>query len=218
MSSLTEQIFDKGYADRILSDHQIASITGGSKARRYGLVNRALKDGSLLRLKRGLYALGPRYRSIPLHPYAIAQAMLPGSYISMETALSFHGWIPEAVYETISITPGRKTRKLLHKKFGQFIYYPLALKPYQFLQSVQRHEAGTQFALVADPLRALMDIIAYRKTAWTGLDWLEHGLRIDPQHLAELNDNDFEALASVYKHTRARTFLKELQTELRNTQ
>lgn len=216
MNTLAEQILDHGYADRILSDRQIASLVGGSEARRYGLVNRALKDGTLLRLKRGLYALGSRYRSAPLHPFAIAQAILPGSYISMETALSFHGWIPEAVYETISITPGRKTHTYQHKDFGQFTYYPLALKPYQFLQSVQRHEAGTQFVLVADPLRALMDIVAHRKTTWTGLDWIEHGLRIELDHLAKLNDNDFEALASVYKHKRARTFLQELQSELRN--
>ena len=218
MNTLAEQILDHGYADRILSEQQIASLVGGSEARRYGLVNRALKDGSLLRLKRGLYALSPRYRSAPLHPFAIAQAILPGSYISMETALSFHGWIPEAVYETISITPGRKTLSYKHKDLGLFTYYPLALKPYQFLQSVQRHEVGTQFALVAEPLRALMDIVAHRKTQWTGLNWIEQGLRIEPDHLAELSNNDFDALADVYKHKRARTFLQEFRAELWNTQ
>lgn len=214
MSTLTDKLGDAGYVDHILNERQIASILNGSESRRYALVNRALKDGSLTRLKRGIYALGPSQRSTPLHPFAIAQAILPGSYISMETALSYHGWIPEAVYETISITPRRKTLKYKHDKFGQFTFTPLAHHKYQFLQSVARHKAGAQMVLIADPLRALMDLVAYRKKAWTDIDWIEQGLRVELTNLSDLKTKDFKSLELVYKHKRVRSFLHELKTEI----
>src|SRR3546814_701831 len=96
MSSLAQQITAAGLADHILSERQLGRLLGGGDARRYGLVNRALKDGSLLRVKRGTYLLGRDYRSQTVHPFAIAQSLVPGSYISLESALTWHGWIPEA--------------------------------------------------------------------------------------------------------------------------
>lgn len=73
MSSLVDQISAAGLADRFLNHRQLAELLGGSGARRYGLVNRALKDGSLIRLKRGCYVLARRYRRDPVHPFAGAE-------------------------------------------------------------------------------------------------------------------------------------------------
>src|SRR3546814_11016461 len=64
MSSLAQQITAAGLADHILSERQLGRLLGGGDARRYGLVNRALKDGSLLRVKRGTYLLGRDFRSL----------------------------------------------------------------------------------------------------------------------------------------------------------
>lgn len=93
MSALISQVAGAGYADRILRDQQIKRILGGSDDRRYGQVKRALQSGALIRIKRGLYVLAEQYREHPLHPFALAQALVSGSYVSMETALAFHGWI-----------------------------------------------------------------------------------------------------------------------------
>lgn len=43
--------------------------------RRYGLVNRALKAGELIRLTRGSYLLADRYRDYSGHSFALAQAI-----------------------------------------------------------------------------------------------------------------------------------------------
>lgn len=67
MKPLIDLIVEAGLADRILSEHELADLVGGSDARRYGLVNRALKDGSLVRLTRGTYVLGSQYRQAPVH-------------------------------------------------------------------------------------------------------------------------------------------------------
>ena len=101
---------------------QLGEAIDGGAARRYALVNRALKDGSLVRLKRGTYLLGKSYRSDAIHPFAVAQALIPGSYVSFETALAHHGWIPEAVYATASVTPGRKTLEFDTPVMGRFTF------------------------------------------------------------------------------------------------
>lgn len=54
MPSLQAALRLRGYTDRILTERQLADAIGGSAARRYGIVNRALKNRSLLRLKRGV--------------------------------------------------------------------------------------------------------------------------------------------------------------------
>jgi predicted transcriptional regulator of viral defense system len=118
MSSLAQQVSASALRDRVFNERQLSELLGGGDARRYGLVNRALKDGSLIRLKRGVYTLAKAHRSAPMHPFAVAQALLPGSYISFESALAYHGWIPEAVLVTASVTPGRKTLEIPATEFG----------------------------------------------------------------------------------------------------
>jgi len=211
MSSLASEVAKAGLGSRIFDERQLARLLGGGSARRYALVNRALKDGSLIRLKRGTYALGEPFRSDPIHPFAMAQAILPGSYISFETALSHHGWIPEAVFETSSVTPGRKTIVREAPGLGRFTFHPLATAEYQFLRAVERRQFGQSTAFIASPLRALLDLVALRKERWTDLHWLTGGLRIDEQHLSSLSKKDFAALAAVYKHKAVNHFLRSLE-------
>lgn len=215
MSALISQIKSAGYADRILSDQQIGRILGGSDDRRYGQVKRALQSGALVRIKRGLYVLAEQHREHALHPFALAQVLVPGSYISMETALSFHGWIPEAVYTTVSVTPGRKSQVLDHPNFGHFEFSPLALHKSGFLEGVHRHVISDQAMLVATPLRALMDLVAFRKQEWKGIAWLENGMRISKAHLLQIRSKDFLALRGVYKHKAVNEFLSQLERDVR---
>ena len=183
MTALVKEISAAGLAGRIVDERQLAELVGGSPARRYGLVNRALKEGALVRVKRGTYVLGTPYRADPVHPFAVAQSLLPGSYVSFETALSYHGWIPERVFTTASVSPGRKTLDYATEAFGSFAFHPLAIHDYRLLTSVDRVALGKLTALVAQPLRALLDLVALRKQPWQGLDWLKDGMRIDDAQL-----------------------------------
>ncbi len=211
MSSLAQQISAAGLGDRIFSERQLGETLGGGNARRYGLVNRALKDGSLIRIKRGTYTLATSYRSVAVHPFAVAQALLPGSYISFESALAYHGWIPEAVFVTTSVTPGRKTLEFPATEFGPFKYHPLAIADYRFLNGVERVTFDTLTAFVAQPLRALIDLVALRKLRWSGLDWLTSGMRIDDEVLLALSRKDFAAVRPAHKHKAVNSFLAELE-------
>ena len=215
MQPLAEMIIEQGLRDRVLSEDQLARIAGGSDARRYGLVNRALKSRDLVRVRRGLYVLARRYRSELAHPFAIAQALQPGSYVSFETALSTRGWIPERVHTTASVIPGRKSSVVEHPDFGNFSFSPLALHRDRFLELIERQQIGSQVALVARPLRALIDLVAQRKLEWQGLDWLIEGMRIEESNLRTVKAADVEALAGTYKQKAPNAFLARFVKEFR---
>ncbi len=218
MSALSSSLADGKLAGRVFDERQLGDAIGGGAARRYALVNRALKDGSLVRLKRGTYFLASPSRSDTIHPFAVAQALLPGSYVSFETALAYHGWIPETVFTTASVTPDRKTLEFDTPVMGRFTFHPLAIREYQFLVGVERQKLGALTAFVASPLRALLDLVALRKQHWTDLDLLTTGLRIDESHLRALKRKEFSNLRAVYKHKAVNDFLGSLERAVRARQ
>lgn len=216
MQTITEKLINHGLGDRIIRVEQLNRLIDGGDARRHGLVNRALKKNELLRVHRGVYILADRYRRQPIHPFVLAQGIVPGSYISFETALSFHGWIPEKVFTTASVTPGRKSRKYDNALLGSFTFTPLAIEQGAFLELIQRHEIGGQAVLIAAPCRALLDLVCLRKTIWQGIGWLTEGLRIDPGLLNSISREDITTLQHVYKHQRVQLFLSSFAKELFN--
>lgn len=214
MKAVTELILEQGLADRFIKAARLAQLLAGSSGRRYGLVNRAMKSGELLRIQRGLYVLAEQYRSHPCHPFALAQAIAPGSYISFETALAYHGWIPERVFTIASVVPGRKSRRYENKKLGTYSFYPLAIQPGYFLEMVDRIQIDGQTMLVAKPCRALVDLICLQKISWKGLAWFYEGLRIDVGLLKSITRRDIDILELVYKHKRVKSFLSSFSKEL----
>ena len=214
MQTLTEQLIEHGLNDRILTDVQLGRLISGSRQRRYNLVNRAMKAGELVRLRRGLYMLPNKYRSQACHPYALAQKLVPGSYVSLETALAFHGWIPEAVYTTASIVPGRKAKRFDCESLGMFGFYPLAIQAGYFLELVERVQLREQHVFMALPIRALLDLVCMRKMEWQGLAWLVQGMRIDENVLNRVSGAELRTLKLVYKHQRVKGFIAELEIAL----
>lgn len=214
MQTLTKLLIDQELNNRILLDDQLSRLIEGSKQRRYHLVNRAVKADELVKLHKGVYVMDAKFRDYDCHPYALAQYLVAGSYVSLEAALAFHGWIPEAVYETACITPKRKSKAFICEPFGRFTFYPLAINKGYFLEQVERVQVNHQTMLVAKPIRALMDLVCYRKLEWQGLSWLESSLRIDHEYLRRVTSVDMRSLKLVYKHKRMQTFLTELELAL----
>lgn len=216
VQTLTEQLIDSSLKNRVISEFQLARLVSGSPQRRHNLVNRALKAGELHQLRRGRYLLAARYRDYPPHPFALAQAFVPGSYVSFETALAHHGWTPEAVYSTASVTPHSKTVEYSHETYGHFSFHPLATEPGRFLQMVAYRQFSKQSVLIAEPTRALMDLVCLRKVEWQGMKWLTQGLRIDEEYLRSITRADVRTLTETYKQKRVKNFIKSLSMELGN--
>jgi predicted transcriptional regulator of viral defense system len=113
--------------------------------------------GGVLQLRRGLYALAPPYRKTEPHPFLVANRLVRGSYVSLQSALAHHGLIPEHVPVTTSVTTGRPQRR--DNPFGSFEYHhcpPDRLTGYRVEKL-----GGGQEALVATPARALADLISF---------------------------------------------------------
>ena len=214
MTTLIKQIIENDKANHVLNDRQLARLLKGSDQRRYGQVNRAIKAGELIRVKRGIYVLPNSLRKEPVHPFALAQQLMPGSYVTAESALSFHGWIPEAVRNVISISANKKSVSYQHNILGKYEFRCMTIKPGYFYQSVARHKLQNQVALIAEPVRALMDLMHLRKTSWQGLDYLIDGLRIDEHEINSVPSLSITNLFNVYKGKRERVFIEELTRSL----
>jgi hypothetical protein len=113
---------------------------------------------------------------------------------------------------TASVSPSRKTLRFETSDFGAFSFHPLAIAEYQFLTGVDRVPMGKLTAFVAQPLRALLDLVALRKEQWAGIEWLTEGMRIDEDMLLGLRRTDFAKLKPVYKHKAVNSFLAALES------
>jgi hypothetical protein len=119
-------------------------------------LSRWVKAGRLLQLRRGLYALAPPYRKRTPHPFLVANRLVRGSYVSLQSALAYHGLVPEHVPVTTCVTTGRPQRR--DTPLGSFEYHHV---PRERLTGYRVETLGDgQEALVATPAKALADLVA----------------------------------------------------------
>jgi hypothetical protein len=131
-------------------------LTGNVSAASVRLqLSRWVKSGRLLRLRRGLYSISPVWRKVEPHPFAVANALSPGSYVSLQSALSFHGMIPEHVPRVTSVGGGRP--EVVENALGIFHFHHLSS---DLIYGYSRLDlAPSQAAFVASPEKALLDLI-----------------------------------------------------------
>ena len=118
-------------------------------------LSRWVKTGQLLQLRRGLYALAPTWRKVEPHPFLVANRLQRGSYVSLQSALAFHGVIPEHVPVVTSVGQGRP--ETVHNPLGAFQFNHLTGT--LFFGYSRMEVAARQFAFVASPEKALLDLI-----------------------------------------------------------
>jgi len=161
-------------------------------------IHNLLKDETLLQVKRGLYVAGPKVTSIKPTAFVLANHIAGPSYISLESALSHHGFIPERVYETTSVTT--KASRTFSTPLGVYSYTRLPLPYYSYgIESLEIDRQ--QRALIATPEKALFDKIVttagviFRSKA-SVLSYMEDDLRIDIDMLKTLDLSTMESWIS----------------------
>lgn len=117
-------------------------------------LSRWVKAGKIYQLRRGLYSIAPPYQRRQPHPFLVANHLQKASYVSLQSALSFYGLIPEVVNIITSVSTGRPER--LETPLG--IYEFRHIKT-ELLFGYRMIELGEQSALVATPEKALLDLI-----------------------------------------------------------
>jgi predicted transcriptional regulator of viral defense system len=126
---------------------------GGSDLRRQ--IARWRKQGKLIPLRRGVYAIASPYSKIDPHPFLLANRLKPASYVSMQSALSHYGMIPEYVPVTVSATTGRP--EMLETAFGTLMYRHVKKAMFFGFKSVKITDDQTCFLATAE--KALLDLL-----------------------------------------------------------
>ena len=125
-------------------------------------LSRWMKQGKVLGLRRGNYALAEMYRRAPLIPAALANQLYHPSYLSGLWALGFYDLIPERVVWLTSVT-ARPPRRF-ENPFGVFDYRNI--KQACFFGYRAASHGGARI-LLAEPEKALLDHWHLTHGEWT---------------------------------------------------
>jgi len=139
------------------------------------------KSGYLVRLKRGLFVVSPQTNGQAISRELAANHLLGPSYVSLESALSFYGLIPERVYAVRSVTT--KRAKKYSTPLGVFDY--VTIPENYFPIGIRQEIVENQYAyLIAEPAKAVCDMIVATpnlrlQSVQAMQDYLTEDLRID---------------------------------------
>ena len=115
-------------------------------------INRNLKSGLFVKLRNGFYMI----KDVVTPHYFIANKLYQPSYISLETALSYYGIIPETVYGFTSITT--KASREYETAVGNFTYQTIKKEAFT---GYQLKEVNREKVLIADAEKALADYLYF---------------------------------------------------------
>ncbi len=211
MQQLTEIALEKAI-DGVFTRPEVTCWMGGSPNRQFGLIKRALKAGEIVRIHRGLYCLAAKYLRQKLDPFVLAQRIYGPSYISLESAMSYHGWIPEAVYAVTSVSLDRSRE--FDTPLGRFSFTRVPQEAFYVEVSHMEKEADGSF-LLASPLKALADYVYVHKRDWRSAKPVIESLRVDESHLESIDSGAVDRLVGNYSSVRVRRFLEGMRKELR---
>jgi hypothetical protein len=146
-------------------------------------------EGILESVKKGVYIAGPRIRSGKPEGILLANHLLGPSYVSVDTALSYYGLIPERVFEIASMTT--KASREFDTPIGLFTYTHLPLPYYAFGLNMISLSAD-QWVTIASPEKALCDKIVSThglilRSVKNAYDYLLENMRMEADDLKRLN-------------------------------
>lgn len=194
----------------IFTDVELMRILPTSTNSRYSLVKRAIASNDIVHIRRGLYVLSKKHQRTGINLFELAQAIYGPSYVSLESALSYHGWIPENVPTITSVCLNRS--KEFSTPLGVFSFSRLTRFNYI---GIERISSGKTLFLMAEPLRALVDIVAIYKKDWRSIDPLVSSLRIEKEDLKKLDKEILPQLTNKRLGQRVTLFIDGLMKDLR---
>src|SRR3989344_6621186 len=105
-----EQIYEESKANR---DHQQTK----------NLVVKLVRNGWLIRIKKGLYAISDLSNRgfLSLSPYVVANLLVNDSYVSFESALAYHGMFDQLTSKIISVSKTKYKTVILNNTEYSFL-------------------------------------------------------------------------------------------------
>lgn len=143
MSLLTKKIYESStqlFTLKTLREHLNIDKSGSL----FNVVNRLIESGVLIKIERNKYVL----KNYSCSEFALANFIYEPSYVSFESALSYHGILSQFPYEVTSATLGQTRSKNFNgKKYG---YYHLKKSLFWGYIKVDNY-------LIADKEKAMSD-------------------------------------------------------------
>ena len=177
----------RSYSKQPLTHQLLLSLLKGYK-RPNDKVHHLLNEGILQSIKKGLYIAGPAVNAGKPEPFLLANHILGPSYVSIDTALSYYGLIPERVFEISSMTT--KASRNFTTAMGLFTYTKIPL-PYYSFGILQARLSDDQYTMIASPEKALFDKVVTTpgllRSQKTVLTYLLEDLRMDEDNLKALD-------------------------------
>ena len=164
-------------------------LAGSDAAPIYRQLDRWVKDGKIVQLKRGWYLLSEPYRNELPHPYFIANQLKPASYISLQSALEYYGMIPEYVPVVTSVTTGRPESVIT--EIGHFSYTHIKKTFFHSFHTIEITSRESVF--MASPEKALLDLVYLTPRADT-IEYLDE-LRL--QNLINISRKRLKEIATI---------------------
>ncbi len=122
-------------------------------------LNRWIKQGKIIQLKRGFYILEENYRKLDVFEPYIASILKSPSYISLEKALEMHHLIPDVVFSITSVTTKQRPAEFV-SRIGRFKYSSIKKEYFWGYHTV---ELDNQKGYLADPEKALIDLFYFKQ-------------------------------------------------------
>lgn len=145
-----KQISDIGLL--VFTPVEFAGIFGVSEKTASVFISRGLKNGMFIKLRNGFYSLSEPY----IHPFFIANKLYQPSYVSLESALSYHGLIPETVYDITSVTT--KSTREFSSPAGCFSYRTIKKDAFRGYGPAK---IGGVVVFLAEPEKAVVDYLHF---------------------------------------------------------
>jgi len=133
------------------TSHQVYAWRPGFDKNNLG---RWVRKGLLVKLRNGFYSF-PEYLNESGFAFFIANHIYKPSYISLHTALAFHGLIPESIVHITSVTTLKTTT--IQNTFGTFSYK--TIKPDMMFGYDYLPFSKGKTLLMAKPEKALLDLL-----------------------------------------------------------
>jgi hypothetical protein len=206
--ALLEQVLKYNQSGLVTATELKTRLKGTSDSR-YGLVKRAIRKGDLINVRRGLYTVNKKYTRKEVNKFELSHRIHGPSYVSFESAMSVHGWIPEAVYTT---TAASATRNLeFNTPFGVFSYMKLPKR--NFFVGVDRiKNSNDSISLLASPWKAFLDYCyAYKQVS--DLKDIFASLRIDVGELPIPSNFELDNYVHYYKRANVNKIIDAIKKE-----
>ena len=148
----------------IVTSRQIEAKLGISQQAVRNLAGKMVRNGWLVRIKKGYFAIAnlESHSFSNISPLAIAQVLVPNSYVSFEYALNYHGHFDQLPAKVISIATSNTKRY----EFQNTEYLFVKAKP-EMMEGFKEITIEGQHVRIAELEKALLDFLHFRRDSYT---------------------------------------------------